>query len=84
MPQPVMLKKVKLNSFMNTYKIFYLVALWTVACQAPLSMGIPRQKYWRGLPFPPPGDLYDPGIKLTSPALAGRFFTTEPPRIQIM
>ena len=52
---------------------------WTVARQAPLSMGFPRQEYWRGLPCPPPGDLPDPGIKpssLTSPALAGRFFTT--------
>ena len=46
-----------------------------------LSMGFPRQEYWSGLPFPPPGDLPDPGIKPKSPAspvLAGRFFTTEP------
>ena len=42
-------------------------------------MGFSRQEYWSGLPFPPPGDLPDPGIKLTSLALAGRFFTTEPP-----
>ena len=35
---------------------------WTVACQAPLSMGFPRQEYWNGLPFPVPGDLPDPGI----------------------
>ena len=41
---------------------------WTVACQAPLSMGFPRQEYWSGLPFPSPGDLPDPGIKLMSPA----------------
>ena len=41
---------------------------WTAACQAPLSMGFPRQEYGSGLPFPPPGDLPDPGIKLTSPA----------------
>ena len=44
--------------------------------------GFPRQEYWSGLPFPPPGDLLDPGIKpvsLVSPALAGGFFTTEPP-----
>ena len=54
-------------------------ALWTVARQAPLSMGFPRQEYWSGLPFPSPGDLSDPGIKSMSPALAGRFFTTEPP-----
>ena len=49
----------------------------TVACQAPLSMGFPRQEYWSGLSFPSPGDLPDPGIESTSPALTGRFFTTE-------
>ena len=49
---------------------------WTVARQAPLS----RQEYCSGLPFPPPGDLPDPGIKPAAPALAGGFFTTEPPR----
>ena len=48
---------------------------WTVAHQAPLSMGFPRQEYWSGLPWPPPGDLPDPGIELLSPALAGRLFT---------
>ena len=52
--------------------------LWTVALQAPLSMGFPRQEYWSGLPFPTPGDLPDPGIKRKFPALAGGFFTTEP------
>ena len=41
--------------------------LWTAAPQAPLSMGFPRQEYWSGLPFTPPGDLPDPGIKPTSP-----------------
>ena len=59
------------------------VTLWTVACQALLSMGFSRQKYWSGLPYPPPGDLPDPKIKLESPVspiLAGSFFTTEPPR----
>ena len=48
------------------------MTLWTVACQAPLSMGFPRQAQWSGLPCPPPGDLSDPGIKalsLTSPAI---------------
>ena len=53
--------------------------LWTIARQAPLSMGFSRQEYWTGLPCPPPGDLPDPGIKLTSlrsPALSGGFFTT--------
>ena len=55
------------------------VTLWTIACQAPLSMGFSRQEYWSGLPYSPPGDLPDPGIKpssLMSPALADRFFTT--------
>ena len=47
-------------------------------CQTPLSVGFPRQKYRSGFPFPSPGDLPSTGIKLTSPALAGRFFTTEP------
>ena len=41
--------------------------LWTVAHKAPLSMGFFRQKYWSGLPFPPPGDLPDPGVEPTSP-----------------
>ena len=56
-----------------------LATPWTVARQAPLSMGFPRQAHWSGLPFPSPGDLPDPGSKRTSPASAGRFFTTEPP-----
>ena len=50
-----------------------------VAHQAPLSMGFPRQEYQTGLPLPIPRDLPDPGIEPTSPALAGGFFTTEPP-----
>ena len=56
-----------------------LITPWTVARQAPLSMGFPRKEYWRGLPFPSPGDFPDLEIKPTSPALAGGFFTTEPP-----
>ena len=55
------------------------VTPWTVAHQAPLSMGFSRQEYWSGLPHPAPGDLPNPGIEptsLTSLALAGRFFTT--------
>ena len=43
------------------------------------SMGFSRQEYWSGLPFPPPGDLPNSGIKPASPVLAGRFFTPEPP-----
>ena len=54
-------------------------ASWTVANQAPLSMGLPRQEYWNGLPLLPAGDLPDPSVKPGSPALAGGFFTTESP-----
>ena len=55
------------------------VSPWTVARQVTLSMGFCRQEYWSELPFPPPGDLPDPGFEPESPALASRFFTTEPP-----
>ena len=55
-----------------------LATPWTVARQAPLSVGFPRQEYWSGLPFHSPGDLPNPGIESVSPALAGRFFTTKP------
>ena len=63
-------RSVVFNSFMTQ---------WTVACHAPLSMEFPRQEYWRALLCPSPGDLPRSGIKPGSPALAGRFFTTEPP-----
>ena len=52
---------------------------WTAACQTSLSTGYSRQEFWSGLPFPSAGDLPDPGIKPTSPALASGFFTTRPP-----
>ena len=59
-------------------RVWLCATLWTITCQVPLSMGFSRQEYWSELLFPPPGDLYNSGIKpmsLTSPALAGRFFT---------
>ena len=59
--------------------MFNSVTLWTVAPQAPLSMGFSRQESWSGLPCPPPQDLPDTGIKptsLMSPALAGGLFMT--------
>ena len=59
--------------------IQFFATLWTVAHRVPLSMGFFRHKYWSELPCPPPVDLPNPGIKplsLTSPALAGRVFTT--------
>ena len=53
---------------------------WTLACQAPLSMGFSKQEYWSGLSLPSPGDLSNPWIELLSPVLGGGFFTTEPPQ----
>ena len=56
----------------------HFATLWTVAYQTPLPMEFSRQKYWNGLPFPPPGDLLNPGLKpmtTSYPTLAGRFFT---------
>ena len=58
--------KAKVKSF-SCVQLFAI--LWTVACQAPPSMGFSRQEYWSGLPFPSPGDLPDPGIEPVSPAL---------------
>ena len=52
---------------------------WTVAHQAPPSMGFSRKEYWSGLPFPSPGDLSNPGSKPRSPALLADALTSEPP-----
>ena len=72
--------------YIHIYNVVYLLShiqlcatLWTVAHQTPLSMEFSRQEYWSGLQWPPPVDLSNAGIKptsLTSPALAGSFFTT--------
>ena len=59
--------------------IWLFATPWTVACHAPLSMGFSRQEYWSALVFPPPGERPNAGIETASPALADRFFTTEPP-----
>ena len=59
--------------------VWLFVTLWPITHQALLSMGLSRQKYWSGLPCPPPGDLPNPGSEpepLRSPALASGFFTT--------
>ena len=56
-----------------------LAITWTVAYQACLSMQFPRQEYWSVLPFPPPGDLPDPGMEPSFPCIAGGFFMSEPP-----
>ena len=68
--------KVKVKSF-SPVRLF--ATPWTIAYQAPPSMGFSRQEYWSGLPFPSLGDLPDPGIKPVSTALADGFFTTELP-----
>ena len=54
---------------------------WTVACQAPLSMGFPKQEYWSGLPFPFPRDLSNPGMEPGSPALEADSLPSEPPEV---
>ena len=71
--------RVCLSRFGN---VWCFATLWTIACQAPLSLGFCSQEFQSGLPFPPLGHLPDPGMELTTPAaprLAGEFFTTEPP-----
>ena len=65
---------------LSHFQVF--VTTWTVTCQAPLSMGFSRQKYWSGLPSPTPGDLPDPEMERGSPEssiLAGGCVTTMPP-----
>ena len=56
-----------------------LATPWTVACWAPLTLGLPRQQYWSGLPFPSPENLPNPGIKPTSPVLQVDSLPPEPP-----
>ena len=58
-------------------RVQVFVTLWTGAHQAPLSMGFFRQEYWSGLPFPPPGDIPDPGIEPRSPAPQADSLLTE-------
>ena len=60
-------------------RVRLFATLWTVALQAPLSVGLSRQEYWSGLPCPPPGDLPDPGMEPGSPALQADFLLSEPP-----
>ena len=62
---------------LNGIRLF--VTPWIVAQHTLLSIEVSRQEYWRGLPFPPPGDLPNPGMETESAALVDRFFTTEPP-----
>ena len=69
-------KKVKVKSLSRVQ----LCNRWTVAYQAPPSMGFSRQEYWSGLPFPSPGDLRHPEIELRSRALQADALPSEPPR----
>ena len=76
-------KKVKMK-VKSLSRVWLFVTSWTVAYQASPSMGFFRQEYWSGLPFPPPGDLPDPGIEPRSPALEADTLTSEPPGIFLM
>ena len=60
-------------------RVQLFVTPWTVADQAPLSMGFSRQEYWSGLPFPSPEDLPNPGIEPWSPAWQADASSSEPP-----
>ena len=64
--------------------VWLLMTPWTVARQAPLSMGFSREEYWSGLPFSSPGDLPNPGIEPGSPALQADSLLTEPPGKQAL
>ena len=68
--------KVKMKSLS---RVRPFATLWTVAHQAPQSVGFSRQEYWSGLPFPSPGDLPNPGIEPRSPTLQADTLTSEPP-----
>ena len=72
------LRKVKAE-VKSLSRVQLLATPWTIALQAPPSMGFSRQEYWSGLPFPSPGDLPYPGIKPRSPALQADALTSEPP-----
>ena len=63
--------------------VWLFATLWTVACQAPLSMEFFRQEYWSGLPFPSPGDLPDLVIEHRSPALQADSLPFEPPGLDL-
>ena len=79
--QPLLLQFALLLCVLSRFSRVQLFAvLWTIACQAPLSMGFSRQKYWSGLPFPPPEDLPNPGIEPRSPALQADSLPAEPPQ----
>ena len=71
-------------SVVNQSCLIFLAIIWTVAHQAPLSLGFLGQQYWSGFPFFSPGDRQVPGVELMFPDLAGGFFTTEPPGKRVL
>ena len=73
-----MLKVKKVKEVKSLSRVRLFATQWTIAYQAPQSMGFSRQGYWSGLPFPSPGDLYDPGIKPRSPTLQADSLPAEP------
>ena len=77
LPEPPGKRKKKKVKLLSCVQLF--ATPWTVAYQAPPSMGFSRQEYWSGLPFPSPGDLPDPGIEPGSPALEADTLISEPP-----
>ena len=77
--QKLELKEIKVN-VKSLSRVRLSATPWTVAHQAPLSMGFSRQEYRSGSPFPPPGDLPDPGIEPGSPTLQADTLPSEPPR----
>ena len=74
-----MMIEVKWSEVKSLSRVWLFATLWTVAYQAPPSMGFSRQEYWSGLPFPPPGYLSDPGIEPGSPTSQADALTSEPP-----
>ena len=67
------------SSAQSLSRVQLFATSWSIAHQAPLSVGFSRQEYWSGLPFPSPGDLPNPGIEPRSPALQADALTSEPP-----
>ena len=75
----VLLSRDKKMLMLSCFSVQIFSTPWSVARQVPPFMGFPRKDYWSGLPFPPPGDLSDPGIEPVSPALQADSLSTEPP-----
>ena len=74
----------KIKKVKSLSRVWLFVIPWTVAYQAPPSMGFSRQVYWSGLPFPSPGDLPHPGIEPLSPTFRADALTSEPPGILLI